>query len=773
MKNNLPVMLLKGFILLPSQEVRLELNNEVSQSVVSLATKDFESRLLVVCPKDIYEEEPDVSDLPRVGVTAKIKSRIELPNGNLRVVITGVDRVRVVEYSNNEKNIEMLMAKTAVLELPKYSEIEETALLRKLSSTLESYIKMTPYISDSILNVIRGINNLYRLTDMVTTFLPFNLEKKLEYVEEINAMRRARRLIEDLKIEMEVVKLDEKLEESLKVELDEHQKEFILREKITQIKKELGEESAREREVEKYFELIESLNLNDKTSDKILNEIRKFEYTNEMSPDSSLLRTYLDWVLNLPWNKKKTDVSDLKRVRKILDESHYGLEKVKTRMIEYIAIKNRNKNLKSPIVCLVGPPGVGKTSFAMGLAKALNKDFYKISVGGLNDASELLGHRRTYLGAVPGKIIQGLKKCGTKNPIFLIDEVDKMVKDYKGDPASALLDILDPEQNIMFCDNYIEEPFDLSEVLFVLTANDTRNIPSALYDRLEIIELSSYTEFEKVDIAKKYLLPNIYNEHVVKKNEIKFSDEIIKNVINFYTKEAGVRELSRKLSTIVRKIVTDAITNDLDIKVVLKKNDLETYLGQVQYDRLRDVLMNLPGLVRGLAYTPLGGSALPIESTYYEGKGNIKLTGLLGKSMEESIAVAYSYIKANKDRFKINDYYFNNRDIHIHALEGAIKKDGPSAGIAITTSLISLLKQVNVPSNVAMSGEITLCGDVLKIGGLKEKIIGGFNDGVIKFYIPKANLVDLEEIPNEVLSKIEVIGVNTYNEVYESLFNEC
>jgi len=770
MKDNLPVMLLKGLILLPSQEVRLELNNSVSEDVISMATKSHGGKLLVVCPKDIYEEEPDVTDLPVVGVIGKIKSKIELPNGNLRVLITGIERVNIRDYSNDEEVKEILKANIKNIDLPKFDEVEEAALVRKLTDTLEKYIEMTPYISNSILNVIKGVDGINRLTDIITSFLPFNLEKKLEYIEEVNALKRGKNLIEELKMEMEIVKLDQKLDQSLQLELEGSQKEFILREKMTQIKKELGEESVKDREVEHYLNKIDELQLDEKTKTKIFSEIKKYEYTNEMSPDSSILRTYLDWILQLPWNNKTVDESDLSNVRGSLDKSHYGLEKVKNRIVEYIAIKNRNKELKSPIICLVGPPGVGKTSFAIAIAKALKKEFYKISVGGLNDSSELVGHRRTYLGAVPGKIIQGLKKCGTSNPVFLIDEVDKMVKDYKGDPASALLDILDPEQNIMYTDNYIEEPFDLSDVLFVLTANDIHTIPSALYDRLEIIELSSYTEYEKIDIAKKYLIPNIYKEHLVKLTEIKMSDDILRIIINDYTKEAGVRDLSRQISTIVRKVVTKAIEENKGVRKTIKKSDLGLYLGPARYNRSLDIVIKKPGLVNGLAYTPLGGAVLPIESTCYEGKGNIKLTGMLGQSMEESIGVAISYIKANKDEFKINDYYFSNRDIHIHALEGAIKKDGPSAGVTITTSIISLLLQKSVPSNIAMTGEISLRGDILKIGGLKEKIIGGYNDGVDTFYIPLANVSDLEEIPNEIKDKITIIQVKTYMDIYTSIF---
>lgn len=771
MSKTLPVLLLKKLLLLPDQEVKLELNNSLTREIIMLASKDFNKEVLIVCPKNELEEIPDVDDLPTIGVIGKIKSKIELPNGHLRVKILGIKRVAVEKYFS-EKEDSILKCNYKEIDIPKIDVVESEAFKKKIIETLKKYIKQSPNISNSILNVTENIESLETLTDMVSTFLPITLEKKMSYMEEINPKIRAEKLLQDLEFELQVIKLDQKIEDSLRIELEKNQKEFILREKIHEIEKELGEEDYKKKEVEQYQKKLESLNLSSTTKEKIAHEIKKFDLTPEMSPDLSIIRNYLDWVLELPWNVQSTEPTNLNSIREKLDKTHYGMEEIKERIIEYVAVKKINKEMRSPILCFVGPPGVGKTSIAISIAKSLEKEFYKISVGGLSDSNELNGHRRTYMGAAPGKIIQGLKKCKTKNPLFLIDEVDKMVKDYKGDPASVLLDILDPEQNRMFTDNYIEEPFDLSNVFFILTANDKYNIPVELRDRLEIIELSSYTLFEKLDIAKKYLLPKVIMEHGMKENDMKMSDTIMEGIINHYTKEAGVRDLERTLSTIVRKSLTDSLKNNTEIKKNITKKDVTKYLGEAKYT-LENVTKNMtPGLVYGLAYTPLGGAVLPLESCLYEGNGKVIYTGSLGKVMQESIDVALSYIKSHRHDFKINDYYFSTKDIHLHVLEGAIPKDGPSAGVTIVTSLISLIKEEKVPSDIAMTGEISLRGDILPIGGLKEKLIGAYNERIKKVFIPKKNHMDLEEVPEFLKDNIEIVEVNNYKEIYKQLFKD-
>ncbi len=773
MNQILPVMLLKGLVLLPNQEVRLELNNELSAKVVKLATKYHQGRLLVVCPRDQFEEAPEVSDLPLVSVIGKIKSKIELPNGNIRVTITGLKRVKILAYSNHQDDSELLEAQYNELILPKFEPIEESALKRKLLEVLADYIKAVPYISNSIFTIINGVEDVNKLTDIIASFVPFSVAKKIAYMEEINALYRAKNLIQDLNIELQIAELDKKIDESLKAEFETNQKEFILREKINQIRKELGEESAKDELIYSYLDKLNTLKLNEKTHKKILTEIKKFEYTNESSPELSILRNYLDLILNLPWHKYTTDESDLVKIKAHLDATHYGLEKIKDRIIEYIAVKLRNPNINSPILCFVGPPGVGKTSLGVGIAQSLQKEFYKISVGGLNDSAELNGHRRTYIGASCGKIIQAISKCESSNPLILIDEVDKMVKDYKGDPASVLLDILDYEQNKIFTDNYLEEPFDLSKVLFILTANDLNAIPEVLKDRLEIIELTSYTDYEKVDIAQQHLLPKIFSEHLITKTNIKFSEPILLTIIRHYTQEAGVRDLERKLSTIVRKIITASmIANKTKITKTITSNDLNQYLGKEHYHEEIKITNYLPGLVNGLAYTPLGGLVMPIEACLYNGKGEVEVTGMLGQVMNESIKVAISYLKAFKDNYQINDYYFDQKNLHLHFLEAAVAKDGPSAGVAIVTSLLSLLSNKTIPQDIAMTGEISLRGDVLPVGGLKEKIIGGYNNRIKTFIIPWENEKDLVDIPQNILPEIKIIPIKNYQELYDYLFKQ-
>jgi len=771
MKNNLPVMLLKKIVLLPLQDVRLDLTNDISSSVIDLAISKYDNEILIVCPTDPYEEAPDISDLPSVGVVGKIKSKMELPNGNLRIVVSGQKRVKILDYINEAVDGDILKAHTMEITLPLFNEVEETTLRRKILSLLNEYIECSSTISNSILSSVKNLNDIAEITDMIVSFMPFAIEKKLLYMQEMNALHRANALVYDLSIELQVAQLDVKLDDALREDFERNQKEFVLREKMDEIKKELGETDLKDEIIGDYLERINNLKCDGKLKNKLVNEVKKLDYTNEASPEVSTIRNYLDLVLDLPYGIYSEDESDLGKIKEYLDSTHFGLDKVKDRIIEYIAVKSRNKDLRSPIICLVGPPGVGKTSLAMGIAKSLRKEFYKISVGGLNDSAELNGHRRTYIGASPGRIIQGLKKCGTANPLILIDEIDKMVKDYKGDPASVLLDILDPEQNDKFIDNYVEEEFDLSEVMFILTANSEDDIPDALYDRLEIIELSSYTEFEKLDIAKDYLIPNIYKEHLVCSKEIRFSNDIIMEIVNRYTKEAGVRDLQRNLSTIVRKIVTKSVKElNSPIKVVVKKSDLHEYLGPYKYDVKNEAISEHIGLVNALAYTPMGGMVLPVETTIYEGKGEVKITGMIGQTMNESVNVALSYVRANKDEFKVNDYYFDNRDMHIHFLEGAVKKDGPSAGVSVVTSLLSLLLNKEIPKTVAMTGEVSLRGDVLKVGGIKEKIIGAYNDGVKKIFIPYTNSCDLEEIPDEIRNDVKIILVKSYMEIFEALF---
>lgn len=765
MSKNFPIMLLKGLILLPNQEVKLEINNNLSKEISLIATKKYNREILVITPKNQIEENPDIDDLPSVGVIGKIKSRIELPNGNIRITIKGITRVKIIEFKNNLENKEILTGDIVKIDLPEFDEVEEKALIKKLNELVSTYISSSSHISNSLLNNLKTIDNLNVLTDTICSFMPLTFSKKLEYIEEINAIYRAKNLLKDIKIELEVLKLDEKIESELERSLDDSQKEFILKERIKIIEEELGLKDTNS--TNEYLDKLNTLKIPKSTHNKVNGEIKKLSYTSDISPENAMIRNYLDWILNLPWNKSNFENNNLEDIKSKLDNEHYGLDEIKTRILEYVALKSNNSELKSPIICLVGPPGIGKTSIAKSIANALNRKFAKISVAGLNDSSELTGHRRTYMGSNPGKIIQSLKKCQSNNPVFLIDEIDKIVINGKDDPTGALLDILDRDTNNEYIDNYIEEAFDLSKIFFILTANSLDNIPVPLKDRLEIISLSSYTEFEKIDIAKKYLIPRILKENKIDSKIISITDEMLSYLISAYTEEAGVRELYRSLEKIIRKLVVLGKVND---RTKISKIRLKEYLGIPKYLKLENKKHELIGRVNALAITNAGGIISPVEACLFEGKGEFKITGMLGKVMEESTKVSLSYIKSHQKELGIKDFFFNLKDFHIHFLEGSTKKDGPSAGISITTSLLSLILNKKVSNNLAFTGEISLNGDILKVGGIKEKIIGAYNNNINTIYIPHENEYDLEEIPEYIKENINIKLVKNYQEIYEELF---
>ena len=762
MKYNLPAILLKGLIILPDQEIKLEINNKYSKKTVETSRREYDGKVLVVCPKNQKEEEPDVSDLPKVGVTAEVISSVKLPNGNDRVVLKGVRRVAAIKYFNSRKTRDVLLSKVEDIELPKLNQKEKEASKRKLVTLLKKYIKSNPSISNSILSQISHVSNLDPLTDMISSFMPISFSKKLELMQEINSNKRAKILIEDIMVELEIIALENKIDEDLKKELDNSQKEFILKEKIKFIKKELGEKSGKEVEVEEIYEQLNKEKLPENIYSRIIKETKKYEMVSDISPESSMIKNYIDTLLSLPWSKSTIDEKNIKIVEKKLDSTHYGLNDIKKRIIEFLYLKNINPDINTPILCLVGPPGVGKSTFAASIASAINRKFIKISVGGLNDSAELLGHRKTYVGSAPGKIINAYIKCESNNPLILIDEIDKMVKDYKGDPASTLLDILDINQNKTFVDNYLGEPFDLSKTFFILTANNIQNIPPELRDRLEIIELNSYTEFDKENIAKKHILPKIYDLYKISKNDITLKDKELKMIINSYTKEPGVRDLERILDTLYRKIVI----NETKLPIIINEKIISTYLGKPKYEHL--IFQNWKvGCVNCLACTYCGGEVLPVEICYID--SSPAMTGMIGEAMKESLLVINSYISSNLDKFKVTKEDFN-RPMHIHFLDGSTPKDGSSAGLSSVTVMLSLLKNKIIPRNIAMTGEMTLSGNILKIGGLKEKLIAAYNDKIKKVYIPKANESDLDDIPDIIKNKMEIKLVSDYMEIYNDLF---
>lgn len=751
---NIPVILLKNLVILPNQEIKLELNNVISGKAINDASSNFKSEILVVAPMDLLEEEPSVDDLPKVGVIAKIKNKID-NDGVIEIKLRGLKRVAVNKYYQ-EKNNEVLYSEVMYIDLPALVEDEENAILKKLVDTLKKYINISKGISNDILNFVSNNKDLNKITDAITSFLPFNIGKKLEYMQEINPIKRAKALIKDMNEEIKGIEIDNELEEKIDESLQNDQRKFILKEKMKVLKQELGEDSWKKEEVIEYRKVLDKLKIDKKIKDHFSHEIDKYEIMSDDALEVSVMHNYLDWVLHLPWNKTRKENANFDEVYKELNKSHFGMDEIKTRISEYVAIKNLNRNIQSPIICLVGPPGVGKTTIAMSIAKALNRDFYKISVGGLNDSTELVGSRRTYLASAPGKIIQGLNKCGSNNPLILIDEVDKMVKDYKGDPASTLLEILDPNQNKIFTDNYIEEPFDLSGVLFILTANNVSDIPKPILDRVELIELHSYTVFEKKDIAKNYMLPNILLDNMVYDNKLKFSDELLYFIINNYTEEAGVRDLERVLSSLARKITINNVK-------VLNEERVVRLLGNPKYTS-NLVMEEENGVVNTLAVSNSGGTLSKVEVVTCKGNDKLTITGNAGNILKESISVVLTMLKL---KYK---YSFHNEDIHVHFLDASSKKDGPSAGIALSVALCSLKENKKVPSDVAFTGEVSLNGSILKIGGLKEKLIAAYNKNIKVVYMPKSNSEDLENVPKLILNNMEVIPVSNFNEVYTKLF---
>lgn len=760
-QTNLPILYLRDVVLLPFNDTRLEFSSDIDKKILNIAESNYDGYVLLINLNDPLEEEPDYNTLPDIGILGKIKSKIDLPNGITRVVMTGVDRVEVVSINNDD----VLSAFVVPTKEYDYNEVEASALRRVLYRKLDEYIDISPYMSNTVIGRITEVKNISKLSDIIVSELPLEYNEALKYVSITNPMNRIREITLDLSKEIETVRLENEIEDNLKVKLEEEQKEYMLREKIKLIKEELGEVDLKDADIEKIRNKMNSLDLPESIIKRLNEEIDRYSLTSSASPEVTTIRTYIDWLLCLPWNKLSKDNTDVKKITDVLNDSHFGLESVKKRIIEYIAVKKKTNTSNSPIICLVGPPGVGKTSLASSIAKALNKDFVKVSLGGINDEAEILGHRRTYVGASPGKIIQQMKKANTSNPVFLIDEVDKLTKDYKGDPASALLEILDKEQNDKFCDNYIEEEFDLSNVMFILTANNIGGIPAPLLDRLEIIELSSYTIYEKLNIAKYHLIPDLLNEYKVK--NIKFTDSAIQKIITYYTKEAGARDLYRQIDSIIRKAI---INNDKSSKIVIDNGDVEAYLGATKYNITINDTNTKTGIVNGLAYTMYGGNILKVTCTLYPGKGNVTLTGALGDVIKESIYIALSYIKANNTMFKIDYKIFEEVDFHFHIEEGSIPKDGPSAGITIVTAILSLLKNKIIPNNVSMTGEITLRGKILPVGGLKEKLIAATTNGIDTVYLPLESSKEFSLLPSEVRDNLNIILVEDYEDVYKSLF---
>lgn len=770
-KSNLPVILLKKLVLLPGEEVRVEIKSDISKKVTEISKLYHDDEVLIVCPLNTLEEKPDTSDLSRIGVVGKINSVIDLPNGNKRVIITGLYRVKIISYVNYSNEEDILDSIITSIDLSE-SEIEWTAYQRKLQAELEQYIDKNPLIGNSIMSELKSGCNLDKMTDLIANFLPLSFEKKLNLMLDSSPISRCKTLIKELAVETAVIDLESHIENEIKKGLDDTQKEFILKEKLRVIKDELGETNTKEEDILNYRNLANSGKYPKRIKEKLLSEIERYNATSEMSPDAGIIRNYIEYLLNVPWYIETKDEKDLLKIEKKLNDTHYGMKKAKERVIEYIAVKSIANEVSSPIICLVGPPGVGKTTFAESISQALNRNFVKISLGGMSDSAELVGHRRAYIGSNPGKIVTSLIKCGSNNPVFLLDEVDKLKKDYKGDPASTLLDILDVSQNKRFTDNYVDEEIDLSKILFILTANDITNIPSALLDRLEIIELTGYTDSEKLFISENYLIPTSLRKHGLKNTIIKFEEPAIKKIINEYTSESGVRELERDINKIVRKVITEHIKSSRKIvSIRIKENDINHFLEQELYKESKYKEIIHPGVVTAVACSTVGGVSIYIECTTFKGTGKYTFTGSLGDMTKESIEIAISYIKSNAKRFDIDEDFFVNNDIHINFTEGAINKDGPSAGIAVVTAILSHIKGTIISDKISLTGEITLNGDILKIGGLKEKTIACERLKLEKLFIPKDNMNDIEWLEKDLRNNIEFVPVSNYLEIYEKIFS--
>lgn len=752
--HELPLIPLRGLAIFPYMILNFDIGREISLKALDQAMMD-EELIFLTSQKEAEVDEPGEEDFYHVGTICKVKQMIKLPGDTVRVLVEGVSRGRVKKIEQEDGYFRAVIEEIVFDSdnLDSETEVEIEAFVRNVFDAFEEYINIGNRVSPEILISLADIEDVDRFIDTIAANIYLKSSQKQEILEEFDIRKRLELIYSILLEEIDILKIEKKITLRVKKQMNKVQKEYYLREQLKAIQKELGEEEDINSEADEYREKLKKIKAPKTTKEKIEKEIDKFSKISSMSPDVSVSRNYLDTIFSLPWNKETKDKLDITKAKDILDEDHYGLEKVKERILEYLAIRTLAKSLKGPIICLVGPPGTGKTSIVKSIARALNRKFVRISLGGVRDEAEIRGHRRTYVGSIPGRIINGVKEAQTKNPVFLFDEIDKMARDYKGDPASAMLEVLDPEQNKDFVDHYLEIPFDLSKILFVTTANSLSNIPRPLLDRMEVIEVSGYIEEEKLNIAKKYLLPKQIKEHALKENFIKIDDETLRSIINHYTREAGVRTLERTIGKICRKVAKKYVEDPTLEEVVINKSDLETYLGKDMFKyQLAEVNPQI-GLVNGLAWTEVGGVTLEVEVNVLKGKGEIVLTGKLGDVMKESAKTGISYIRSIVDKFDIDPEFYKTNDIHIHIPEGAVPKDGPSAGITMALAVISALTKRPVPGNIAMTGEITLRGRVLAVGGVKEKLLAAHRAGITKVLIPKECEADLDEIPENVKEK--------------------
>ncbi len=760
----LPVIPLRGITIFPNMIIHFDIGRE--KSVASLEQAMLkDGNIFLVTQKDPNLELPeDKNDIYSIGTICKIKQILKLPKGGAtRVLVEGIERAEVIDFIVNETFLECNVKKI----LDKESDVEDkedTAFKNQLIKAFDEYIYATECDESKVSSLIDQENNLSKISDLVAAYMQLSDEKKQIILETIDVHERIEKLLIFIEEEIQIVQIEKEISNKVKTKIDKSNKEYFLREQIKAIQQELGEDE-QAREVSKYVSYLRKSKLSKQVKEKAQYEIDRLLKTN--SGDANYIRNYLDWLIALPWGKATKDSFDIDKVSKVLDDEHYGLQEVKERILEYLAVKQYTKSLKGPILCLVGPPGVGKSSIAESIADSLNRKFVRISLGGIKDEAEIRGHRRTYIGAMPGRIIYALKEAKVNNPLILLDEIDKLSNDYKGNPADALLEVLDPNQNKTFRDSFMEVDIDLSNILFVTTANSLETIPRALLDRMEIIEVSGYTYEEKFNIAKKHLLKRVMKECNVDESKIKISDNAIKEIINGYTRESGVRSLEREINKVIRKSIIELIKSKKE-SIKISSNNLEKYLGPIIYEFENKEKEDKVGVVTGLAWTAYGGDTLPVEVAVMKGNGKLELTGQLGDVMQESAKTAYSYVRANSDKYNISEEFYKKYDIHIHVPEGAVPKDGPSAGVTMVTALVSALSNKKVKGNVAMTGEVTLTGRVLPIGGVKEKCLAAHRIGIDTIILPKENKKNVNEIPPSIKSKLNLIFADKVEEVLQN-----
>ncbi|GAB1793694.1 endopeptidase La [Priestia megaterium] len=761
-KLTMPLLPLRGLIVYPTMVLHLDVGRDKSVQALEKAMMD-DHLVCLVSQKDMGIDEPTKEDLYRTGTLAKIKQMLKLPNGTMRVLVEGLNRVTVTEFEDSEEYF--------VVHVEKQNEehqvdVEDKALMRTLLDYFEQYIKLSKKVSVETLSTVSDIEEPGRLADIVASHLPIKIQLKQEILEITDVKERLNTIISHIQDEQEVLQLEKKIGQRVKKSMERTQKEYYLREQMKAIQKELGDKEGKTGEVATLREKIEASGMTDHVKQVAFKELDRYEKIPATSAESSVIRNYIEWLIALPWTNETEDTLNIHNAEQVLNDEHYGLEKVKERVLEYLAVQQLTKSLKGPILCLAGPPGVGKTSLARSIATSLDRHFVRVSLGGVRDESEIRGHRRTYVGAMPGRIIQGMKKAGTINPVFLLDEIDKMSNDFRGDPSSALLEVLDPEQNHNFSDHYIEETYDLSKVMFVATANNLSTIPGPLRDRMEIIQIAGYTELEKLEIAKRHLLLRQLENHGLQKGNLQIRDDALTAIIRLYTREAGVRNLEREIASICRKAARIVVSGEKK-RVVVTAKTLEEFLGKPRFRYGQAETEDQVGVATGLAYTTVGGDTLAIEVSLSPGKGRLVLTGKLGDVMKESAQAAFSYVRSNAEKLGIDEKFYEKHDIHIHVPEGAVPKDGPSAGITIATALVSALTGKPVRREVGMTGEITLRGRVLPIGGLKEKSLSAHRAGLTKILIPHDNERDIEDIPDSVQEELDIVLVSHVDQVLE------